>query len=502
MKYIIFCFLLVQTAFGQMQQSDARQYASTINATDLTQRMLIIASDSMEGRETATPGLQKAAAYIQQQFERDGLQPIWHGDYQQHFPVLRDSLENVALTVNDVALRRDTDFAVSQNAGFNVLLQSGQIVYAGMGLSDTTRNDYANVDARGKMVLVTPNVNQQKAKGKKAAEKIMAPSLYDLQTAAKKNGAIALLVSSDYFPRKPMSTLSNMYVQDFRKDSLPNTFFINDSITAIIMGSDFALTKKPNAKLPIGKAYPVNIALELRKNTQHLESCNVIGMLQGTDKSDEAIIITSHFDHLGKKDSTIYFGADDDGSGTVTVLEIAQAFAQAAKEGMRPKRNIIFMTVSGEEKGLWGSSYYSENPAFPLPKTSVDINIDMIGRVESGRKNDSLNYIYIVGDNRMSSDLRKISEDVNKRTLNFVLDYKFNDPKDPQRIFYRSDHYNFAKNGVPAIFYFNGLHADYHMPSDTPDKINYELLAHRAQLIFYTAWEMANREEMLKRDLD
>jgi Zn-dependent M28 family amino/carboxypeptidase len=160
------------------------------------------------------------------------------------------------------------------------------------------------------------------------------------------------------------------------------------------------------------------------------------------------------------------------------------------------------MTVSGEEKGLWGSSYYSQNPAFPLDKTSVDINIDMIGRVESGRKGDSLNYIYTVGDNRMSSDLRKISEEVNRRTLNFVLDYKFNDPKDPQRIFYRSDHYNFAKNGVPAIFYFNGLHGDYHMPGDTPDKINYELLARRAQLIFYTAWEMANREEMLKRDLD
>jgi hypothetical protein len=502
MKYIILSFLIVQNVYGQMQQSDAQKYASGINADDLKQRLSIVASDSMEGRETAMPGLKKAAAYIQQQFEKDGLQPIWHGDYQQRFPVFRDSLENAALSVNGVALRRDTDFAVSQNSGFNIMLQSGQVVYAGSGVSDSARNDYANVDARGKIVLVTPNVNQQKAKGKKNNEKIMAPSLYDLQIAAKENGAVALLVSSDYFPRKPMSALSNMYVEDFRKDSLPNTFFIYDSITAIIMGKDHALLKKPNAKILIGKTYPVDIALELRKNTEHLESSNVIGMLQGTDKSDEAIIITSHFDHLGKKDSTIYYGADDDGSGTVTVLEIAQAFSDAAKEGLRPKRNVIFMTVSGEEKGLWGSSYYSQNPAFPLSKTSVDINIDMIGRVESGRKTDSLNYIYVVGDNRMSSDLRKISEEVNKRTLNFVLDYKFNDPKDPQRIFYRSDHYNFAKNGVPAIFYFNGQHADYHIPGDTPDKINYELLARRAQLIFYTAREMANRDEMLKRDLD
>jgi hypothetical protein len=501
MKYIILSLLIVQNVYGQMQ-SHAQKYASTISPDDLKQRLLIVASDSMEGRETATPGLKKAAVYIQQQFEMDGLQPIWQGGYQQHFPVYRDSLERAAFSINNVALRHDTDFAVSQNSGFNIMLQSAQVIYAGNGMSDSTRNDYANIDARGKIVLATPNMNQQRAKGKKSTGKIEAPSLNDLQTAAKKNGAIALLITSDFFPRKPTNDLGAMYVKDYRKDSLPNTFFIADSITRIIMGSDYALVKKPNAKIPIGKTYPVNIALELKKTTEHLESSNVIGMLEGTDKKDEAIIVTSHFDHLGKKDSIVYYGADDDGSGTVTVLELAEAFGQAAKEGIRPKRSIIFMTVSGEEKGLWGSDYYSQNPAFPLDKTSVDINIDMIGRVESGRKGDSLNYIYTVGDNRMSSDLRKISEDVNRRTLNFVLDYKFNDPKDPQRIFYRSDHYNFAKNGVPAIFYFNGLHADYHMPSDTPDKINYALLARRAQLIFYTAWEMANREEMLKRDLD
>lgn len=494
MKYIIFCLLIVQHVYGQTQQSHAQQYASTITANDLKKRLLIVASDSMEGRETATPGLKKAAAYIQQQFQMDGLVPIWQGDYQQRFPVYRDSLENAALSINDVALRRDTDFAVSQNSGFNIMLQSAQVVFAGFGFSDSLRNDYTGIDARGKIVLVTPNATQKNSK--------QVVSLSALQSAARKNGAIALLVSSDFFPRKRTSDVGNMYVQDYRKDSLPNTFFIADSITRIIMGSDFALLKKASAKVPPGKVYPVNISLELKKNTEHLESCNVIGMLEGTDKKDEAIIVTSHFDHLGKKDSVIYYGADDDGSGTVTVLELAEAFSQAAKEGSRPRRNIIFMTVSGEEKGLWGSDYYSQNPAFPLDKTSVDINIDMIGRVESGRKGDSLNYIYTVGDNRMSSDLRKISEEVNRRTLNFVLDYKFNDPKDPQRIFYRSDHYNFAKNGVPAIFYFNGLHADYHMPTDTPDKINYELLARRAQLIFYTAWEMANREEMLKRDLD
>jgi Zn-dependent M28 family amino/carboxypeptidase len=249
------------------------------------------------------------------------------------------------------------------------------------------------------------------------------------------------------------------------------------------------------------KTYPVKIKLELEKDMQHLESSNVIGMLEGTDKKDEAVIITAHYDHLGKKDTTVYYGADDDGSGTVSVLEIAEAYKLAAEAGMRPRRTVIFMTVSGEEKGLWGSDFYSDNPAFSLDKTSADINIDMIGRIEKDRKADSLNYIYVVGDNRISSDLRPISESLNNKYLKFQFDYKFNDPNDPERIFYRSDHYNFAKKGVPAIFYFSGLHEDYHQPTDTPDKIRYELLSRRAQMIFYTTWEIANRDDMLKRDL-
>jgi Zn-dependent M28 family amino/carboxypeptidase len=245
----------------------------------------------------------------------------------------------------------------------------------------------------------------------------------------------------------------------------------------------------------------VDVTLEFETYKEHLASTNVIGVLEGSTKKDEAIVITAHYDHMGKRDSLIFYGADDDGSGTVTILELSEAFAQAAASGARPKRTILFMTVSGEEKGLWGSEFYSNNPAFPLEKTSANINIDMIGRIEAGRKSDSLNYVYVVGDNRLSSDLRPISESVNRKYFNFALDYKFNDPDDPQRIYYRSDHYNFAKHGVPAVFYFNGLHDDYHRPTDTPDKINYSLLAKRAQLIFHMAWEIANKEEMLKRDL-
>jgi Zn-dependent M28 family amino/carboxypeptidase len=160
------------------------------------------------------------------------------------------------------------------------------------------------------------------------------------------------------------------------------------------------------------------------------------------------------------------------------------------------------MTVSGEEKGLWGSEHYSDHPLFPLEKTTVDLNIDMIGRIDPKRKaGDSTNYVYVVGDDKLSSDLRPISEAMNKKYTKLELDYKYNAPRDPERIYYRSDHYNFARKGVPIIFYFNGTHNDYHRPTDTPDKINYNLMAKRAQLVFYTAWEMANRNAMLKRDI-
>ena len=161
------------------------------------------------------------------------------------------------------------------------------------------------------------------------------------------------------------------------------------------------------------------------------------------------------------------------------------------------------MTVSGEEKGLWGSQYYSNHPTVNPEMITANLNIDMIGRVDTERKKaDTLNYVYVVGDDKLSSDLKPLSESINTKYTKLSLDYKFNDPKDTERIYFRSDHYNFARIGVPIIFYYDGmLKADYHKPTDTPEKINYKLMAKRAQLVFYTAWEMANREAMIKRDI-
>jgi Zn-dependent M28 family amino/carboxypeptidase len=185
-------------------------------------------------------------------------------------------------------------------------------------------------------------------------------------------------------------------------------------------------------------------------------------------------------------------------------MEIAEAFAKAKADGKGPRRNVLFMTVSGEEKGLWGSEYFSEHPTMPLEKVTADLNIDMIGRIDTERKSgDTLNYIYVVGDDKLSTELKPLSEEVNNKNGKLTLDYKFNDPNDTEQIYFRSDHYNFARKGVPVIFYYDGmLKADYHKPTDTPDKISYDLLEKRARLVFYTAWEMANRETMMKRDLE
>ena len=223
------------------------------------------------------------------------------------------------------------------------------------------------------------------------------------------------------------------------------------------------------------------------------DSENIWAYIEGTEKPDEVLVISAHYDHVGMKNGEVYNGADDDGSGTVSLLEIAQAFMQAKKDGYGPKRSILFLHVTGEEHGLHGSRYYSDNPLFPIKNTIADLNIDMIGRRDDAHK-DNGNYVYVIGSDRLSTELHNINEEANKKYTKLDLDYTFNDVNDPNQFYFRSDHYNFAKKGIPIIFYFNGVHDDYHQPGDDPEKIEYDLLAKRAQLAFVTAWELANRE--------
>lgn len=230
------------------------------------------------------------------------------------------------------------------------------------------------------------------------------------------------------------------------------------------------------------------------------DSENVVAFIKGSEKPEEIIVLSAHYDHVGvDKEGNVYNGADDDGSGTVSMLAMAQAFQMAAKEGNGPKRSILFLHVTGEEIGLYGSKYYTDNPLFPLANTVCNLNTDMIGRIDPD-KADNPNYIYLIGSDKLSQELHDVSEMVNSKYVNLELDYTYNDENDPNRFYYRSDHYNFAKNNIPIIFYFNGVHEDYHQITDTPDKIEYELMAKRAQLIFLTAWEVANREATITAD--
>lgn len=477
MKKVFVCVLILSTTTGFAQKkANPETYAKTITATDLKRHLYIIAGPEMEGRETGTEGEYKAAAYIENEFKRIGLEPANNGSYRMYYPVYKDSLLHAKLEINGTQYTLDKDFNVNLS-NYPSMMAFSEAVFLG---PKVTPDSIKNYDLTGKLVIVSGTVAGR-------------------SEALRTKGMAAIMTVSDLYPRsRPLSRSGNQTVQFYKRSYTPQQFTLSAQLLDTLLGRRMDSAKAFTTPVVIN----ANILTEIQKRTTISQSSNVVGVLPGTTKKDEYVIITAHFDHNGKRDTVIYYGADDDGSGTVSIIELAEAFAKAKKEKRGPARSILFMTVSGEEKGLWGSGHYAGNPIFPLEKTTVNLNIDMIGRIDPKRtKGDSLNYVYVVGDDKLSTDLRKISESVNNKYTKLELDYKYNDPDDREFIYYRSDHYNFARKGVPIIFYFNGTHADYHRPSDTPDKINYDLLTKRARFVFYTAWEMANRNEMLKRDL-
>ena len=235
-------------------------------------------------------------------------------------------------------------------------------------------------------------------------------------------------------------------------------------------------------------------------NIDWVKTENVAAIIEGSTYPNEYIVLTAHLDHVGTENGEIFNGADDDGSGSMALLEIAEAFKLAELDGNRPKRSIVILHVSAEEKGLLGSKYYSENPLYPLDDTITNLNLDMIGRTDPTRNSNNDEYIYLIGTDRLSTMLHETSEKINDRTVNLELDYRFNAWDDPNRFYERSDHWHFAKNNIPVIFYFSGTHEDYHQPTDTAEKIRYDLLTKRTRLIFHTAWEIANMDEKIEVD--
>jgi hypothetical protein len=512
---IVFCLLSV-AVFAQTDE--ALKYASDITGTDLKKHLSIVASADMEGRETATAGQRKAAAYIESQFKQLGLKhPSGLSGYQQTYPLLKDTLLSALLKVGKSKYVFGKDFTITAGTSVKQEIKSDQIVFVGYGIDDKNYSDYADKNVKGKIVIFfsgEPRIN-----GKTLSFGLARSAQWSTTkkaVTAKQKGAAAAIVVNPL-----MDTISQMNLENTRRTNIyypkPVTTE-NDKVTYVsivnhvakyILGeqqfNDIAKKSKDGEPLNTYNLLLNDKAkLEYKKKQFQFSSTNVIGYLEGTDKKDEYVFLTGHYDHLGKKDTVIYYGADDDGSGTVSVIEMAQAFTKAKAEGHGPRRTIVFMTVSGEEKGLWGSEYYTDHPLFPLEKTSVDLNTDMVGRIDPDRKiGDSTNYVYVVGDDKLSTELKPISIGVNKKYINLELDYKYNDPEDRQRIYYRSDHYNFARKGVPIIFYYDGmLRPDYHRPTDTVDKINFDLMQKRVRLIFLTAWDMANRDNMIKRDIN
>jgi Zn-dependent M28 family amino/carboxypeptidase len=514
--FFIFLFAGVHISFAQTDAS--AKYAAIITGNNLNKHLSIIAGAEMEGRETGTEGQRRAAAYIESQFKAMGLKSVESlKGYQQFYPLYQDSLKTAELTVAGKKTEYGKDFITQLNNNETGKFKGSKIIFAGYGIDDEKYSDYTGLDIKGKIVIIF--LGEPKKDGKyflsgtsRSSEWTFPGITKKLAAAAAKGATGAFVINPNqeifneravangkktgvYFPRNAIEKKSINFVQ------------LSHAFAKTIVGNNFdTLLKIVKASGTIGTQWPAEsktkVTYKFEKFRTTINASNVVGIIEGTDKKDEYVFVTGHYDHLGMRNGLIYYGADDDGSGTCSVIMMAEAFAKAASEGNRPRRTIVFMAVSGEEKGLWGSEYYSDHPFFPLDKTTVDLNIDMIGRVDTERTTaDSLNYVYVIGHDKLSSDLPIINEGANNKYTQLILDYKFDDPNDKNQIFFRSDHYNFAKKGVPILFFYDGmLKSDYHKPTDTVDKINWNLYEKRTRMIFHTAWEMANRDDMLKRD--
>ena len=479
-------------------------FAETITEAELKEHLYIYASDEFEGRETGQPGQKKAIAYLKAAYEKLGIPAAKKdGNYFQEVPLEISKLPIGKLSVDG------TDFAVGEHVlTFSAAnISTDDIVYAAYGIDDETYSNYNDLNVEGKIVLMKSG-EPKNADGtyvitgttETSNWSNMSESLTKRVQIAMDKGAIGVLYydagNFSRFKRRFESMKTNnsgrMEVVD---NSAPEFYnlFIDQTLA-----KSFLPTIDTDDKPQI---LSKKLQLAFESSNDKISSENVAAILKGTEKPNEYLVISSHLDHIGiTGDGEINNGADDDGSGTVALLEIAEAFKKAADAGNGPKRSIVFLHVTGEEKGLLGSQYYTDvDPIVPLANTVANLNIDMIGRIDPEREGDR-NYIYLIGSDKLSLELHNLSEEVNKKFMNIELDYTYNDENDPNRFYYRSDHYNFAKNNIPIIFYFNGTHADYHKPSDTPDKINYDLLENRSRLVFYTAWEIANRENKLKVD--
>jgi len=495
----------------------ARGNADYISAQQLKDYLAFIASDEMEGRDTPSRGLDTAARFIATHLSRWGLKAAGDdGSYFQRIAMTQNKIDPAPSYVEINGQR--FNFGEGFLAGLTAGSASGPLVYVGHGwvIKAKSIDAFQGLDVKDKVVVINSGglpkgVNFNELKGKQgedwegpvnAARKRGAKGIIfvpDFRSLANWDRSRQTLVERGFYSVDKFQTQNNVaFPTVTASPKLLNALFQGEKQNAVeVFNRSAANDPVEPFEFKADKVVSFTVALK----TSPAVTQNVIAVLEGSDPvlKNEYVAIGAHYDHVGVgtpvNGDAIYNGADDDGSGTVATLALAEAFSR----GPRPKRSILFIWHAGEEKGLWGSRYFTESPTVPIGQIITELNIDMIGRTRSENDkpaNQPLpkpGEIYIVGSKMMSAELGDLSESVNKSYLNLSFNYKYDDPKDPEQFFYRSDHYNYARKGIPIIFYMDGVHEDYHRPSDSVEKIDYQNMEKVTRTIYATAWELTNR---------
>lgn len=497
-SYLLGLFLLVGTTAVAQNDTVALHYARSITAAELREHLVVLASDSFMGRDTGREGQKMAAAYLKKEFRSAGIPPVPAPDpsvitegYYQPYKLISEHGGSISMVVGgDTLLLKNGLLYFSENLDSDRTID--QVQWLASGDERSLRKATGKVillyeDGTGStvemMAWLGATLPVLKSKGTELVL-LASPRMPQLVSELGQHvgGGRMRLADGERKPSSKAASMQFMFIDEKEMDGLLTTI------------SWAKLTKKKG-----GRLVPTAGEIRYRSGQEELIAENVLAFIEGTDKKDEIIVLTAHYDHIGVENGVVYNGADDDGTGTVAMIEIAEAFALAKAEGYGPRRSVLVMPVSGEEKGLLGSRYYSDHPVFPLENTVADLNIDMIGRSDSAHA-DSEPYVYVIGSDRLSTELHAVNERANSLGPDLLLDYTFNAPDDPNRFYYRSDHYNFARKGVPSIFYFSGVHEDYHQPGDDVEKILFDLLEQRTHLVFHTAWILANQEDRIVVD--
>lgn len=492
---VVYCLFLVISSVNAQTNISVEELAKTIHSNDLERHLSIIAADSMEGRETGQQGQKRAADYLASTFHDIGLLPVnidGENTYFQTIELEKKYWGDIYVKVDEKRYENLQDVVFMGNTN-GIIDESYTIAFAGYG----THRDLVSLQPKPEAIACLAYGDDVDWNKKvELATRAGIENVFLIYGEKQESfGSVVSLYRSQF-----NSSLLDM--QEKEDSSSENSFFISANMAEDLFDTSMEkliniAKKSSNGKhKALKKVRNRNISCYVERIHETLLTENVLGMVKGTDKPEEVIVISAHYDHLGKKEDLIYNGADDDGSGTVALLEIAEAFQVARHNNTGPRRSVLFIAFTGEEKGLLGSEYYVDNPIFPIDKTVANFNIDMIGRIDNSYV-DNPDYVYIIGADRLSDELHSISERNNENHINLHLDYTYNEEDDVNRYYYRSDHYNFAKNGVPSIFYFTGVHDDYHRPTDTIDKILFGRMERIVKLVFYTSWEVANKENRL-----